>query len=396
MFLLASAGLLTRGLVRSLAADPGFETRHIFVVAPNFDDGSNAANTVDRKRRLAERLRDRPDLWSSALGGRPLSGGEWYPPVTVDQFQGHVTASFASATYFRMLGISLLRGRNFTPQEDAAGTPVAILSESTAHRFWPNGDPLGKHFRLDMDPHFGGDLTERRPAAVDFEVIGIVRNVRFDNLTRTDPTHVYLPAGISGSGRVALVHRGTLEVLIRFQGDRQRALTAVERIVEAFDKNLLPSLSLINLEDDARDQRAMSQLLTILAAILAVLAMTLAGVGIYGVIAYLVSQRTREIGIRMALGAESRAVLKNVVLQSLRPVFAGMILGLAAAAGISTVLHLALVFPETWDLLYGVLFYDPVTFIGMICFVLTIAALASAVPARHALKVDPMTALRHE
>jgi putative ABC transport system permease protein len=98
----------------------------------------------------------------------------------------------------------------------------------------------------------------------------------------------------------------------------------------------------------------------------------------------------------MALGANSRAVLKNVILQGLRPVFAGLILGLAAAAGLSSVLHWALVFPETWDLLYGVPFYDPVTFAGMICFVLGIAALASAVPARRALSVDAMTALRYE
>ena len=113
-------------------------------------------------------------------------------------------------------------------------------------------------------------------------------------------------------------------------------------------------------------------------------------------IAYLVSRRTREIGIRMALGATSRTVLKNVVLRGLWPVFAGMILGLAVAAGISTVLHLALVSPEMWDLLNGVQFYDPVTFIGLSCFVLGIAALASAVPARRALGVDPMTALRYE
>jgi ABC-type antimicrobial peptide transport system permease subunit len=140
----------------------------------------------------------------------------------------------------------------------------------------------------------------------------------------------------------------------------------------------------------------MSQLLAVLAAILGALAVTLAGVGIYGVVAFLVRQRTKEIGIRIALGANSRAVLEGVILQSLRPVLAGIVLGLALAAGFSSLLHLTLLLPGSMDLLYGVPFYDPLTFGGMFCFVLGIAALASAVPARRALGVDPMEALRYE
>ena len=137
------------------------------------------------------------------------------------------------------VGATFTRRRNFTAQEAASGAPVAIMSASTVRRFWPNENPLGKHFKLDMDPHFGGAFT-------DFEVIGIVRDVRFDNPTRIDPTHVYLPAGAPGARAVALTHHSTLEVLVRFQGNRQGALSAVETAMEAFDKNLLPSLRLIN------------------------------------------------------------------------------------------------------------------------------------------------------
>ncbi len=381
---------MTRGVVRSLAADPGFETHHVFVVDAAFAPHGYPAKAIERKRLLAAQLRERPELGGGALGGHPLNGGEWYPPIAIGHSQGLVTAGFASDTYLDMLRIPVLRGRNFTAQEAASGAPVAIMSASTVRRFWPNENPLGKHFKLDMDPHFGGAFT-------DFEVIGIVRDVRFDNPTRIDPTHVYLPAGAPGARAVALTHHSTLEVLVRFQGNRQSALSAVETAMEAFDKNLLPSLRLINVEDDdARPQRAVSQLLATLATILAVLAIMLAGTGIYGVIAYVVSQRTKEIGIRIALGANSGAVLKNVILQGLRPVFAGLFLGLTAAAGMSSVLHWALVFPEAWDLLYGVPFYDPVTFVGMVCFVMGISALASAVPARRALRVDPITALRYE
>jgi ABC-type antimicrobial peptide transport system permease subunit len=133
-----------------------------------------------------------------------------------------------------------------------------------------------------------------------------------------------------------------------------------------------------------------------LAAILAALALTLAGVGVYGVVAYMVSQRTKEIGVRMALGATHGAVLKSVVLQGLRPVFAGMTVGLAAAAALSSLLHQTLVFPGSMDFFYGVPFYDPATFAGLSCFVVGIAALAGALPVRRALRAGPMAALRYE
>jgi ABC-type lipoprotein release transport system permease subunit len=133
-----------------------------------------------------------------------------------------------------------------------------------------------------------------------------------------------------------------------------------------------------------------------LAATLAVLSLTLAAIGIYGVIAYVVGRRTKEIGIRMALGAGKRAVVKDAVAPGLRPVFVGTIFGLAAAAALSWMLHGTLVFPGSMDFFYGVPFYDPVTFVVLTCFVLGIACAASALPARRAMRVDPLVALRYE
>jgi ABC-type lipoprotein release transport system permease subunit len=132
------------------------------------------------------------------------------------------------------------------------------------------------------------------------------------------------------------------------------------------------------------------------AAILALLSLALAAAGMYGVLAYLVNQRTREIGVRIALGANHRAVLRSVIVQGLRPVGVGMLAGLAAAAALSAVLHQTLVFPGSMDFLYGVPFYDPPTFAGVALFLMAIAALASAAPARRAMRVDPMVALRYE
>jgi ABC-type antimicrobial peptide transport system permease subunit len=143
-------------------------------------------------------------------------------------------------------------------------------------------------------------------------------------------------------------------------------------------------------------QRSFAQISAAFAAILAGLALALAGVGIYGVMSYLVSQQMKEIGVRIALGARASDVLFSVVVRGLRPVFYGIVLGIACAAGLSAYLHSILTVPGASDMLYGVPFYDPVTFIGLSLFVLAAAAVASTIPARRALTVDPMIALRYE
>jgi predicted permease len=382
MLLLASAGLLIRGSLRSQSAATGIETRNVFTVKTDPGEG---------QRLLVERLRALPEAASVAVGGHPFNGGEWYPPIRVGNATAQSMAQFASETYLATLGVPVLRGRIFTSAEAAAGTPVAMISESTARRFWPGADSLGKRFQLDMGPR-------HRQQFVDFEVIGIVKDVRFDNPTRVDPTHIYLPYGVPASAQIAGSRgRGLLDILVRVRGDRRRAAAAIEGAVARFDANLLPGLRLINLEDgEVRPQKAVPQVLAVLALILGGLAVTLAGAGIYGVTAFLVGQRTREVGIRVALGATPGTVLRAVVLQSLRPVFGGMVFGLAVAAGLSSLLHLTLLLPGSMDLLYGVPFYDPVAFLGMFSFVAAVATLASVAPARQALRVDPVAALRCE
>jgi ABC-type antimicrobial peptide transport system permease subunit len=186
-------------------------------------------------------------------------------------------------------------------------------------------------------------------------------------------------------------------MLVRVRGGHQPALASVRAAVRGFDKDLAPSLELLNFEDFLVSvERAMTRIPALFAAGLAILSLALASLGIYGVMAYLVSQRTREIGVRMALGASARTLLREIILQGLRPVSSGLTLGLCCAAALSFVAHAPLTLPGSFDLLYGVPFYDPVTFIGISIFVALIAAIASAVPARRALRVDPMVALRYE
>jgi predicted permease len=371
MMLLISTGLLTRGLLRSQATDPGFETRRVFVVFG--DMGLNPA----RPRQLMEKLRSVPELRSVARGGIPMRG-TWTPPIMVRERSGRTLASRAAETYFETLGIPLLRGRTFTPQEIERESKVAVISESVARTYWPDGDAIGKRFTLDLN--FRGKLA-------DFEVIGIVRDVRYANLTRIDPAHVYLPVNAEDPGAI----------LMRAQGDPQMALAALRSAVQSWDRDLLSRLFFMNLEEGpVRMQKSIAQAMAVLAWILASIALILAGVGVYGVMSYLVSQRTREIGIRMALGAAPAAVLKSEVLRGLRPVFAGMLVGLLAAGAVSWALHATLVFPSSTDFFYGVAFYDPATFFGLGCFLAVVAAMATALPARRALRVDPVVALRCE
>ena len=292
---------------------------------------------------------------------------------------GRTLASYASRNYLKTLGIPLLRGRDFTRQESASGAHVAIISEAAARMFWPGQDPLGRHFQFPLQ-FFDRNLT-------DFEVIGVAKDVRLSSLTRVDPARVYLAPDPAA----------TYPILLNVGAKQQAALPAVWKAVSGFDANLLPELSFWNLETMlVRPQRTLARVMSIFAGGLALLAVLMAGVGIYGVMAYVVSQRTQEIGIQMALGACSGDVLRSMCLWGLKPVAAGMLVGLACGATASAVLHSTLSSPSAADFLYGVRFYDPWTFAGITCFLVSVSVLASLVPALRAVKVDPIVALRYE
>jgi macrolide transport system ATP-binding/permease protein len=382
MLLLTCSGLLVRGLMQSRSADPGFDTRHVFLLLGDY--GDNAATSVARFQRIVKGLEEVPEVANIAYGGGPMMG-TWTPPILVKKnaaLEGaqrrRTLASYASQNYLRTLGIPLLRGRDFTKQESATGAHVAVISEAGARLFWPGEDPLGRHFQLDL--HFTGKLT-------DFEVVGVAKDVRFTNLTRIDPAHVYLAPDPTT----------TYPILLNVGANQQAALAAIWKAVSRIDGNLLPDLSLWNAETMlVHPQRTLARVMAMFAASLALLAVSLAGVGIYGVMTYVVSQRTKEIGIQMALGARSGDVLRNVALSGLKPVVAGMIIGLGCGAAASALLHSTLASPGTQDFLYGVRFYDPWTFAGISSFLVTISLLASLVPAVRAVRVDPMVALRYE
>jgi macrolide transport system ATP-binding/permease protein len=380
VLLLAVSGQQLRGLASSFlnAGDLGYDARDAYEVRGSF--GNDDAKVLSVRRRLQDRLETLPEVSIVAHGFLPPA--LLTSPVAAGKWTGPALMSFASDNYFETLGIPLLRGRSFTHQEAERGAPLAVISEATARRVWPKQDPLGKRLsvKISQEP-----LT-------DYEVVGVVKDVRYNLITELDPTHVYLPTGLLANARV------WGQLVFRIRGNRDKALAAVQSAVESVDPSLLPHLDLMSVEDGrVALQRGLLRLIAIFPTVLTLLSLTLAGVGIYGVMAFLVSQRTKEIGIRMALGATSRVVVRGIVIQGLRPVFVGILAGLAVSIPVESVMRAkgfaVPTLQEPAHLLSWIA--DPIVF-GELALVLAIAVLASVVPARRALRVDPMVALRYE
>jgi predicted lysophospholipase L1 biosynthesis ABC-type transport system permease subunit len=224
---------------------------------------------------------------------------------------------------------------------------------------------------------------------VDLEVVGVAADVRSANLSRIDPAFVYMPTDSAKLGDYWLA--------LRIEGEPQSAFTAIARAVTTLDGQPRPGFRLQNLEDGAvKAEALMSRTFMMSAGMLAAMALVLASIGVYGVMAFLVSQREKEIGIRMALGARTSDVLRLMIEQGMRPVILGGIAGLLGALAVSGLLRALLLLPGSVDIFYGGQWFDPMTFGGLALLLATIALAACYIPARRATYVDPMVALRHE
>jgi predicted permease len=368
LVLLIAAGLLARGLYAAQSIDPGFRMKNIAVTT--FDlrhEGYDGPRSFVFHRQLGERLRAQFGEENVALAlPVPLSGNRHGSSVVLEGTRENrfVNNGHVSANYFDLLEIPILRGRTFAQHEMRRDSHVVLVSESTARRFWPGQDPLGKRF------YFGDEK-------VYSEVIGVVRDIRASSLSKIDETYVYLPADPK--------NQTDLRVLVRTRGGVGEAVKAVGSEVRAIDAGVLAQSA--PLEHNLQIWMLASQTTSLLAFALGLVGLLLASVGIYGVMAYAVAQRTREIGIRMTLGAQPRDVLQLVLAQSMRPVALGVAIGLAGCAAVSGVLS---------SLLYGISPLDPMVFCAVACFLAAVALLAGWAPAQRATRVDPMSALRHD
>ena len=260
-------------------------------------------------------------------------------------------------------GIPIVRGRSFTPDEVSETSASVIVTESTARRLWPGQDPLAK--------------TLRESSGREYAVIGVSHDAQVSHLGESNSPYIYFPAGKQTNLRVY--------VLVRYTGNSAEIAKGIRSAVQSLDRDL--PVGVIRLEDNLESWRGPSRVVTALAGALGALALLLASIGVYAMVSYSVSRSVREIGIRMALGADRVAVMKMVVRQALRPILLGGFVGIVGGAAVSWVLS---------SMLFGLSAHDPIAFISVPLFLLVMALLASYIPARRAMRVDPMVALRYE
>jgi putative ABC transport system permease protein len=265
------------------------------------------------------------------------------------------------------MGMRLLRGREFDDRDREGAPAVVIINETMARRYWPNEDPIGARINLGQ---------ENQP--LWHEIVGVVNDVKSFGLEEQTHTDIYRPFAQTPFPLIAFA--------VRTSGDPLSLVAAVKNAIYAVDKDQ-PVFKVITMEKLAAESITLRRVSMLLVGGLAALALILAAIGIYGVMSYTISQQRREIGIRMALGAQASDVLKLVIGQGMKPALFGMIIGLLAS------------FALTWlikSLLFGVSATDPATFVVISILLGGVALLASWIPARRATKVDPMVALRNE
>ena len=381
------AGLLARGMIRAQTSDPGFEVRTTFPMGLLGDSDPAKSNTL-RQQEL-DRLQALPEIASVALTDFVPLNGTWSTQFQLPDRKAasgsvlnETLARHVSATFFETLGIPVVRGRNFTREESESGANIAIVSNALARQAWPGEDPLGK--KIKVQTAFGNHRNW-----LVFDVVGVAGDVRSANISRLDPAILYLPTSSA--------HLNDYFALLRIRGDSRSAAAAIASVKERLDGRRRPGFLLLSLEDDAvRAQLLMARTFAMAAFSLAALAIVLASIGVYGVTAFLVSQREKEVGIHMALGASRGTVLRLMLSQGMQPVVLGGTLGIVGALGVSGFLKALLVFPGSVDVLYGGRWFDPMTFIGLALLLGVIALFACYLPARRAMRIDPMVALRYE
>jgi putative ABC transport system permease protein len=384
LVLLVGAGLLIRSFVKLLETNPGFRPDHLLTLTIPLppEAYSHGAQVNDFYKQVLERTSGLPGVQSAALSNDlPLNGHEMVS-ISIEGRQNAegntpqaICQSWILGNYFETMGILLLQGRWFTPEDQVASQPVAVVGLSMARKYWPQG-ALGKHIKWGVNGPWE-------------TIVGVVGDVKEGPLNSVLVPHVYRPYSQIPTGFLEGDPFGdwhAMNLSVRTQADPASLTSAVVAQVHALD----PALAVANI-------RTMKQVVSslfsgpeftmVLLGALAALALFLAAIGIYGVLAYLVAQQTHDIGIRMALGAKPRNIFSLVIGRGVRLAAIGFLIGLAAALGLTRLMR---------SLLYGVGAMDPLTFAGVVVLLIVVALLSVCIPARRAMRVDPMVALRHE
>ena len=368
--LLVGSGLLIRSFVRLMRVDPGFDSSHLLVFQVGLPPTSNTSQQDGFYHQVVERLQALPGAQSAGAVSRlPLAGGNsdrsFQLPGSDQSYQADIRIS--TPGYFQTMGIPLLKGRVFNQQDAQSPALVAVINQTLARTVFPGQDPIGQYIL-----NFGPQMDK-------IQIIGVIGDVRHVGLATEPRPEVYLSFGQGHWPSVFMVVRSKTS-------DPLTLASAAQNAVSSVDRNI-PLANLRTMQDVIADSVLRRKFAMLLLSIFAGLAVALAAIGLYGVMSYAVSQRTREIGLRMALGARKVDVLKMVAGQGMLLVVGGIGAGFVASLALTRLMS---------GLLFGVSAGDPFTF-GVVCGLLTAVALAASfVPARRAAKVDPMVALRYE
>jgi putative ABC transport system permease protein len=377
LVLLIGAGLMLRTVYRLTRVDPGFNAENLLTMRFELSDQTYRGERQHGfYRACLERVSALPGVRAAALTqSLPIAGSVWgsifivadkpVPPRAELPVAAFIPVS---ANYFETMGMRLVKGRWFTDADTADKPRLTVINETLARRLWPGEDPIGKRLKQDWPE----SQTPWR------EVVGVVADVKSEGIDQETPMQVYFP--------LAQEPRGALYLVVRTVGPPLALASTVEGTIHTIDKDL-PVFGIQSMDQLLGNDIAQQRLTMALLAGFAVLSLLLAAVGIYGVIAYSVGQRTHEIGIRIALGARSWDVLRLVLGQGMRLALIGVALGLVASFALTRLMK---------TLLFGVEATDPMTFVALSLLLGIVALLACWIPARRAAKVDPMVALRGE
>lgn len=385
LLLLIGAGLLAKSFLRLQAVSPGFAIKNLLVMRLSLPKAqySKPELVTAFYEQLSARVENLPGVQSAgATSVLPLSGSNTRinfsilgrPPLSPSE-KPVTQYRMTSPDYFRTMSIPILSGRDFTNRDTLHSQPVAIINDSFARRYWPDESPTGAHIRIDDNNH----------APREVEIIGVVGDVRHVGLHADPAPEIYVPFSQIPEENVSLL-TNNMNWVVRTSVEPLTLAGAVRREIQSVNGNI-PASNTRSMEQFLSSSLAPSRFNLFLIGIFAIVALILASTGIYAVISYSVSQRTQELGLRMALGAQQLDVLKLVVGGSLKIVLIGVALGLVGAYILTRVMS---------NLLFDISVTDPSTFVLMPLLLIIIALVASYIPARRAAKVDPMIALRSE
>jgi predicted permease len=372
MVLMVGVGLLLRGLMATQTIDPGFEIRNVAFASYDLQGSYEPAEAAVFQRRLLEEARALPGVEAAAqtitepLNSDTEGSAIRLPTQDRSQFRG-VALNAVTPDYFDVVGIPIVRGRAFADADMSDASVAAIVTEATAANLFPGQDPVGQTLLFATGPD----------SDVALEVVGVARDAQVAVVGQVEPYYLYLPA----APRIAL----DLKLLVRSRGDFASTAAAIRAAAKRLDPGL--AVQVRPLETNLDYWRNLSATLTGLGASLGLLALTLGAVGIFGVVAYFVGRRTREIAIRIALGARQSDVLAMILRRTMRPVIVGAAVGLLGAIAVSRVLS---------SVLFGVSPFDPLGIGVAALVVLGVAFAAGVLPGRAAVRQQPLAALHYE